>query len=190
MNMNEVIKNIHERRSVRVYQDKPIPKGTLDEIIKAGTMGPTGSNAQAWRFVVIQDKATRDKLAEMSVPLVDKWIEKYANEKFKALRKRLTSKGADATYYGAPVIIFVIGWGNSAAFDCSMACENMMLAARSMDIGSCWVHFGQLVVQEPEVKAMLELKDGESVFGPIIFGYPKGDFPQPQPKNDPVVKWI
>lgn len=187
--MNEVIKNIHERRSVRVYQDKPLPKETIEEIIKAGVAAPSGSNSQAWRFVVVRDKETRAKLAALSAPRVEKWIEGYANEQFKTLRKRMAGTQADMTYYGAPVIVFVIGKGNTADFDCSMACENMMLAARSLGIGSCWVYFGSLVVEEPEVKTMLELGKGEKVFGPIIFGYPKGDFPKAPPKNPPVVKW-
>jgi nitroreductase len=117
-------------------------------------------------------------------------MESYANEQFKVLRKRLASKNPDTVYYSAPAVVFVIGKGNTAAFDCSMACENMMLAARSMDIGSCWVYFGQLVIDEQEVKNMLELKEDEKVFGPIIFGYPKGDFPASPPKNEPVIKYI
>ena len=188
--MNQVMENIFSRRSVRLYSDKEIPREILEGIIKAGTAAPSGSNTQAWRFVVVQDKATRQKLAALSAPKVEKWMEKYANEQFKVLRKRLAAKDPDTVYYSAPVIIFVIGKGNTASFDCSMACENMMLAARSMDIGSCWVLFGQLVIDEPEVKAMLELKDDEKVFGPIIFGYPKNGFPQSPPKNEPVIKWV
>jgi len=188
--MDEVMDNILSRRSVRMYQDRPVPKEIIEKLIRAGVAAPTGGNAQAWRFVVVQDEATRKKLAELSVPRVDKWVEKYSNEEFKALRRRLAPRGIDTTYYGAPVIIFVIGRGNTAPFDCSMACENMMLAARSMGIGSCWVFFGQLVIDDPGVREMLELKEGENVYGPVIFGYPKGDFPKAPPKNEPVVKWV
>jgi len=188
--MNEVIKNILDRRSVRIYQDKPVPKEALEEIIKAGNAAPSGSNAQPWRFVAVQAKDTRQKLAELAAPRVEKWMETYANEMFKALRKRLASRNSDTVYYGAPAVVFVIGSGNMSAHDCPMVCENMMLAARSMGIGSCWVLFGQLVIDDPDVKKMLELKDDEKVYGPILFGYPKGDFPQSPPKKDPVVKWI
>jgi nitroreductase len=188
--MNNAIDNIHARRSVRMFQDKAIPKDILNELIKAGNAAPTGSNAQPWRFVVVQDKATRQKLAELSIPKVEKWMESYANEAFKTLRKRLVSQNPDTVYYGAPLVVFVIGNGRMASNDCPMVCENMMLAARSLDIGSCWVLFGQLVCDEPEVKQLLELKEGESIFGPIIFGYPKGDFPKAPPKKEPIVKII
>jgi nitroreductase len=188
--MNEVIKNIHERRSVRMYQDKAVPKDVMDEIINAGNDAPSGSNAQPWRFVVVEDKKVRERLVELSNPLVEKWIEKYANETFKKLRERLSAKNTDTIYYSAPAIIFVIGKGPSSPLDCPMVCENMMLAARSLGVGSCWVHFGQLVCDEPEVMKMLEISDGEKVYGPILLGYPKGDFPKAPPKKEPVVKRI
>ena len=188
--MNEVLDNIFARRSVRMYQDKAVPKEILDEIIKAGNAAPSGANAQGWRFVIVQDKGMRQKLAELAAPRVEKWMEQYSNQTFKTLRKRLSAKNTDTVYYGAPVIVFVIGSGNMAPYDCPMVCENMMLAARSMGLGSCWVLFGQLVIDEPEVKKMLELKDDEKVYGPILLGYPKGDFPQSPPKKDPVVKWV
>ncbi len=182
--------NIFARRSVRLYKDQAIPGEMMEEIIKAGTAAPSGSNSQPWRFVVVTDKGMREKLAKLAAPRVEKWLEQYANEQFKMLRKRLASNNADTVYYGAPAIVFVMGKGRTAQFDCSMACENMMLAARSMDIGSCWVLFGQLVIDDAEVKKMLELKDDEKVYGPIIFGYPKGDFPPTPPKNEPVIKWV
>lgn len=188
--MNQVIENIMNRRSVRMYRDKAIPRDIMDEIIKAGNAAPTGSNAQPWRFVIIEDKDVRQKLAELSVPKVEKWLEKYANVQLKTLRERLAGGNADMTYYNAPAIIFVVGAGLSSSLDCPMVCENMMLAARSLGLGSCWVHFGSLVCDEPEVKQMLELKEGENVYGPVIFGYPKGDFPKAPPKKGPVVKWI
>ena len=188
--MNEVMENIFTRRSVRMYQDKAIPKEILDEIIKAGNAAPSGANVQAWRFVIVQDKETRKKLADLAAPRVAKWMEQYSNETFKTLRKRLTAQNPDTVYYGAPAIVFVIGSGNMAPYDCPMVCENMMLAARSLELGSCWVLFGQLVIDEPEVKKMLELKDDEKVYGPILLGYPKGAFPPPPPKKEPVAKWV
>ena len=188
--MSEVMDNILNRRSVRIYQDRPLPKSAVEEIIKAGNAAPSGANTQNWRFVAVQDAGTRKKLAELSKPRVEKWIEQYANEQFKALRKRLATQDADTTYYGAPLIVFVVGMGEMASYDCPMVCENMMLAARSMGIGSCWVLFGQLVTDDAEIRSMLELKEGEKVYGPIIFGYPKGDFPKAPPKKGPAVKWV
>ena len=71
-----------------------------------------------------------------------------------------------------------------------MVCQNIMLAAYSFGIGSCWVGFGQMALEDDEVKEALEIKENERVFGPILLGYPKGGFPEAPKKKAPVVKWI
>ena len=68
-----------------------------------------------------------------------------------------------------------------------MVCENMMIAARELEIGSCWVHFGQMGMNE-EILKMLEIKKNKKVFGPKIFEYPKGEFPETPVKKDANVK--
>lgn len=107
------------------------------------------------------------------------------------MRKEIDAVVSDPIYYDAPAIIFVIGSGMTRDFDTSMVCENIMLAARSLDIGSCWVYFGQLALDDQEVRNALELREGENVYGPILLGYPRGGkFPAPPPKKDAVIKWM
>jgi nitroreductase len=84
----------------------------------------------------------------------------------------------------------VIGTGGTMDMDCPMVCENMMLAAHSLGLGSCWVQFGQMALENPEIRQALELKEGEKVYGPIVFGYPRDGFPPPPPKKEPLVKRI
>ncbi len=64
-----------------------------------------------------------------------------------------------------------------------------MLAAYSLGLGTCWVGFGAMAVDEPEVRALLDLKEGDEVFGPILLGYPRGEPQRPQ-KKGPKVKWV
>jgi nitroreductase len=80
-----------------------------------------------------------------------------------------------------------------------MACENIMLAAVSLGLGSCYVNFGAMVTQDPDVVQTLELKDGERIYGPVIFGYPKVTPSEKQVKiqaelrsrkKEPTIKWI
>ena len=104
----------------------------------------------------------------------------------------------DVIYYNAPVILFVIGPANNAQ-SCILACENIMIAAQSLDIGSCYVGFGAMVKDNPEVTQTLELKDDEAIYGPILLGYPKTN-PNPavaaalstmtSNKKEPQTKWI
>jgi len=186
--MNQTIETILNRRSIRKYDSKSIPKDVLDTIISCGSAGPSGANNRGWRFVVVQDPAFKRKLIEKSIPLYQKWLANMP-DKFKEMRVE-TDKSPDPIYYGAPAIVFVIGKGFTLDADCPMACQNMMLAARSLGIGSCWVFIGQLVTADPEVRASLEIVEGEKVFGPIILGYPLGGFPA-SGNNAPLpAKWM
>ena len=190
--MNPVIDNIKKRRSVRQYESKPIPKDILKEIIDAGNYAPTGAGAQGWRFVVVESETFRKKMVEIAVPVYKQWILKMP-EAFQKMRAERDAVTTDPIYYSAPVIVFVIGSPTASGtgeYDCPMVCENMMLAARSFGIGSCWVFMGQFALKDEMVKKDLELKDGEKVYGPILLGYPQGDFPQMNPKKPPVIKWI
>ena len=187
--MNKVIETIMNRRSVRHYDSKPIPKEILHVIINAGNDAPSGMNMQNWRFVVAQDEAFKNKLLSLAIPRYKKWMEK-ASQEFNDIRKEIEAATNDPIYYNAPVIIFIIGSGVTSDFDTPLVCQNMMLAARSFDIGSCWVYFGQLPLDDAEVREELELKEDEKVYGPILLGYPKGDFPQSPKKKEPKIKWI
>ena len=186
--MNKTIETILNRRSVRKYDPKPIPKDLLDQIIQCGDSGPSGANARQWRYVVIQDPALRRKLIERSMPLYKKWLGNMPDN-FKAMRAEI-DKSYDPIYYGAPVIVFVIGKGFTSDADCPMACQNMMLAARSLGIGSCWVKIGQLVTADPEVQQSLEIIEGEKVYGPIILGFPREGFPQPVNNAPLPITWL
>jgi nitroreductase len=188
--VNQVIDTIQKRRSVRRFDPRPISEDIIDRLIDAAHWAPTGMNSQPWRFVVVRNAAFRKKLVGLSLPRYKKWLSALPAE-MQAHRKEVDATTSDPIYYGAPVIVFVIGTtGGTADYDCAMACQNIMLAARSLGIGSCWVYIGQLAAAEKEVQEALELKENETIYGPLVLGYPQGDFPVAPPKNAPVVKKI
>ncbi len=179
--MNQTIGTILNRRSIRAYEQKQIPRDDLDKILSCGDAGPSGANNRGWRYVVVQDASYKKTLIDRGLPLYRQWLERMPQD-FKNMRKEI-DKSPDPVYYGAPTIVFIIGKGMTADMDCPMVCQNIMLAARSLGIGSCWVFIGQLVLGDPSVKADFRMADGEKVFGPIILGYPlRNEFP-PRPDN-------
>lgn len=189
--MNAVIEAIKKRRSVRSYNARPIPRDLLNAVIEAGNEAPSAMNSQPWRFVVVEDNEVKMKLLSAALPQAKKFTETVKDfdpVRYEVIKKRY-SELPDPIYYSAPAIVFVIGNGRYAVHSCPLACENMMLAAHSLGLGSCWVGFGAMVLEEPEVRSLLELKEDESIFGPILLGYPKGEFARP-PKREPKVKWI
>ena len=205
--MNPVIEAIKKRRSVRSYKPDPVPKDMIEAIIDAGNWAPTGNNQQRWRFVVVQDGEFRNKLVDAAKPIFRKVVDRLAKGEDEVLREYFTDFGPrclgwpqrsfeeamaqlgdlrDGVYWAAPAIIFVIGAANQ---ECAMVCQNMMLAATSLGLGSCIVGFGAQVTGDAEIVEALGLKDNEKIYGPVVIGYPEID-PEAPKKEDPVVKWI
>ena len=187
---NPVIQNILERRSVRLFDPKPIPQDILETIINSGNRAPSGMNTQGWRFIVVQSASARAKLSAAALPRYKTWLANAAPE-VKERRAKVDEIVSDPVYYNAPVVLFVIGTGTMTQdYDCPMACENIMLAARSFNIGSCWVYFGLKALEEPSITQLLEIKDNEKAFGPILLGYPKANyFPNVPPKKPADISW-
>ena len=174
--MNQTIDTILNRRSIRAYEPKQIPSDDLEKILSCADAGPSGANNRLWRYAIVQDSSFKQILVEKGLPLYKKWLEQMP-QSFKDMRAGM-DKTPDPIYYGAPTVIFVIGKGMTRDSDCPIACQNIMLAARSMDIGSCWVHIGQLVLSDPSIRAEFKIEDGEKIYGPIVLGYPlSNEFP-------------
>jgi nitroreductase len=187
---NPVIANIKTRRSVREYLDMPLSEETIKKIIDAGRYAPTGLNLQPWRFMVVQNKEMLNKLSDYSKPILVKNLEGRKDAGAVNFLKRLQDKNFNL-FYNAPVLIFVIGSKNNALtdYDCSMCAENMMLAAQSLGIGSCWIGGAAVIQQSEELMAELKIPQNYKIIAPLIFGYP-GTTPPPPEKRDPVIFWI
>ena len=205
MIMNQVIETIKKRGSVRLFEPKPISKDIIKAIIEAGNAAPFVSEKrfQPWRFVVIEDPKFKQKLVDTTFPIWKKNMNSMKENlpELYEMGMKLTEAlddPKDPVYYSAPVIIFVIG-PNRNNICCSLACENMMIAATSLGLGSCYVGFGAMVKGNADVVQALELADDERIHGPILIGYPKAN-PSAQAvsamaslapkKKEPVIKWI
>ena len=153
--MNEVIKAIKERRSVKSYKPDAVPAELLDAVLEAGTYAPTGRNMQAPIIVAVTDKATRDKLSKLNAEVM----------------------GMDGDpFYGAPAVLVVLADRSRSTYlyDGSLVMENLMLAAHSLGLGSCWIHRAKEVFDSAEGKALLASLGIEGDYegiGNCIIGY-------------------
>ena len=157
--MNPVLDAIRQRRSIRSYDATPVPRDTLLTIIEAGNQAPSGMNTQPWRFIVVEDPGLKRKLVEAAVPNAKRYVEplRESNPERYGMIMRRYEELPDPIYYSAPAIIFVVGTSSHAADSCPLACENMMLAAHSLGLGSIWVKFGSMVTDNPEIVKALDL---------------------------------
>ena len=203
--MNPALEAINNRRSVRLYEQKPIPRDVINTIIEAGNQAPFVSEKrfQPWRFVVVEDPEFKQKLVQTVEPIRSRYVESMKETTPELYEQAMTlyevmDEPKDLIYYSAPVIIFVIGPARNATC-CALACENIMIAATSLGLGSCYVGFGAMVTGDADVVQTFELTDDERIYGPILLGYPKVDpsasvasalASKAPNKKEAMIKWI
>lgn len=182
--MNETIKTIKERRAIRAYKDKPIEKEKIRQIVECGLAAPSARNLQPWKFIVVTNKQL---IKEMGKRIQNKLID---NPRYSFIKQRAKTK-EDAIFYSAPLVIFILGnkknhWSTT---DCSLAAQNMMLAAHSLGIGSCPIGMAQFIKDEKDLTKKLGFEDDYELVLSIVFGY-ADEKPRLKERNKDVVKWI
>jgi len=185
--MNEVIKNILNRRSVRVYSDEQIKQEDLELILQAGLFSPSGCNMQPWHFTVVQNKEIMNILNVET----KKELLKCDNEHFRNFAKNEKSD----IFYNAPAIIVISGEKSALVpqTDCAAATENMILAAESLNIGTCWIGLVTYLFKckrGAEYFKLLEIPETHEPYYAITLGYKKIANPKPQPRREGTVSYI
>jgi nitroreductase len=195
--LNEILKNIYARRSVRSYDEKKVPEDVIKEILKAGTFAPTGMNAQALRFVVMENKERIDHYSAIAKELfiagmtANRPKDQEVPEKVQGMIRTLSNPSFNI-FYNAPVVVFLFA-DHSALTpveDASLAVENMFLYARSLGIGSCWIGFANSLAHSQEFLLECQVPAGHKLVAQLILGYPKGEFPQGKRQEPQILKWV
>ena len=152
---NLVLKTIKERRSVKAYSDEVVSDELIDQITEAGTYAACGRGAQAGEIVVIKDRALRDKLAKLNAEILHAEVDPF---------------------YNAPVVIVVLADSSIPTYveDGSLILGNMMLAATSLGVDSCWIHRARQMFETDFGKELLKkwgLPETYKGVGNLIIGY-------------------
>lgn len=166
--MNEAMKNLLERRSVRGYKKDLVPAEVLDEILEAGKYAPSGMGQQKTLMVVTQDPEFVAKLSKMNADVM----------------------GAKSDpFYGAPtvVIVFADSEQGTCVENGSLVMGNLMNAAHAVGVDSCWIHRAREVFDSEEGKALkAEWGVPESYIGigHCVLGYRSGEYPEAKKRKD------
>ena len=172
--MNEILKAMEERRSCRSFLPEQLKEGDLEQILRAGTFAATGMGRQSPKIVVLQNPEDIAALERMNAAVLG---------------------NPDAhPFYGAPTVCVVLA--AAGAFtnveDGSLVMGNLMLAAWSLGVGSCWIHRAREEFASPEGKALLKKWGVEGDYigvGHCILGYPTGEYRPAKPrKNDYILR--
>ncbi|MBA7521037.1 NADH dehydrogenase [subsurface metagenome] len=149
----KVLEVIQKRQSVRKYKKDPIPEKAFMRVLEAARLAPSGKNFQPWKFIIVKDKALKEKLAQAS-----------AGQFFMA---------------EAPIIIVGCGFPDNCyahmgrymkswSVDVTIALDHLMLQAQEEGLGTCWI--GSF--EEEEVKAILNIPENVKVLALTPLGYP------------------
>lgn len=127
--MNETMKTILTRRSVKKYTDRMVSDELIKQVVEAGTYAPSGMNKQSAMIIAVTNRELRDRLSRINLEIITG-------------KKLETSSGHGDPFYGAPVVLVVLAdkQVGTRVYDGSLVMENMMLAAHSLGLGSCWIH--------------------------------------------------
>ena len=171
--MNETIKNLVERRSCRKYSSTQIKEDELNSVLKAGEYAPTGMGMQSPIIVVLQNKSIIDKLSKINAKIMGK---------------------DEDPFYGAPTVLVVLADKNIGTYieDGSLVLGNLMNAAYSLGLGSCWIHRAKEEFEMPKWQKWLAGLGIEGEFegiGHCILGYPDGDEPKAAPRKENRIFW-
>ena len=165
--MNDVIRSLKERRSVRAYREEQVREEELRQILEAATYAPSGMGKQSAVMVVVQDKETIAKLSRLNAAVMGAEIDPF---------------------YGAPTVVVVLADRSSFTWkeDGCLVMGNLMNAAYAVGVDSCWIHRAKEVFEGEEGQALLKQWGIEGDYvgvGHCILGYRAGELPEAKPRK-------
>lgn len=165
--MKDAMEVLLTRRSIKKYNDKPVPEEILNKILEAGTYAPTAKGMQKPIIIVITDKKVRAEIAEENAKITG---------------------GKGDPFYGAPVVLLVAAENcPTAVYDGSCVIDNMLNAAWALGVGSCWIHRAKEELESDFGKKLLEklgIKGDYVGIGHVALGYFDGEPPVPKPRKE------
>jgi nitroreductase len=166
------MREIEERRSIRRYLDEPVEEEKLQHVLAAARLTPTWANKQCWRLIVVRDLARREQLGRL--------CNVEGSEHF--------PNPIGKSFTVAPIVLVACADPNKSGrmygqdfylVDVGLMMENVMLAAREVGLGTCYVG----IYDEPRIKDLLEIPSHIRVVGLTPLGYPES-WPDARPRKE------
>lgn len=175
--MNAIIENMITRRSVRKFKSDAIPTELLEQVVEAGRFAASGHNRQPWLFIVVNNPDIRHRLSKSNASFFDMEV--------------------DDPFYGAPTIIIVLTRKTTPTYlyDGSLAMGNLMLAAHSLGLATCWIHRAKQEFETAEWQTWLHSlgvenpQDYEGI-GHCAIGYAANSLPPARPRKEDNIIWV
>ena len=172
--MNEIIKAMETRRSIRGYKEDMVPEELIAEVVEAGTYAATGMGRQSPIILAVTNKEVRDRLSKVNAEIMGT---------------------TGDPFYGAPVVLVVLADKSRPTYlyDGSLVMGNLMLAAADLGLGSCWIHRAKETFEREEGKAILKelgIEGDYEGIGNCVIGYAKEPAKDAAPRKTDYVHYI
>jgi nitroreductase/NAD-dependent dihydropyrimidine dehydrogenase PreA subunit len=194
----QLVRLMRSRRSCRNYQDTPVSRDLLEDLVKIGITAPSGTNSQRWTFTVLPTRKAVMALAnpigdffrDLNAKAAKPWLrgmlkavgkpqlDIYYREHFNSVAEALAeweATGQERLFHGAPAAIIVASKPGAScpAEDALLATGQICLAAHAMGLGSCLIGYVVSVMQnEPRIQAVAGIPAEETVYACIALGWP------------------
>jgi len=203
-----------ERRSVRLFNDKPVSKEQLIKIIEAGRYAPTGSNRQDVNYVVLSDQQKVSELRSLVEGFMEKTFKlmqnravaflyrmkfgnaavdllRYYASKYQLLKERKERNAYFPLPFGSAVIVVhAQSWDSMAAFNCSVALYNCSLMAHSLGLGCCIIGWAQTSANmDKKIKHWLGIPKEHRVYCAMVVGHPSIKYRRLVERKTTEIKW-
>ncbi|MFC1928627.1 nitroreductase [Chloroflexota bacterium] len=215
----DVLKTIRERRSVRAFQPVPVPRATIEEILKLTINAPSANNLQPWEFIVVMDEE-KDRLSRTLIKGYKEKRISCGSGAEKPLPEAIRQRGVQTlelmkpyaeragtsiesfinegscNFYGAPAAIIIClddCFSARQMVDVGSAVGYLVLAAQAFGLATCPI--GLITDYADEIKDLLNIPENKKVVIGIALGYPDHENPMGQFKSSradlsELVRWI
>lgn len=207
----DLLMHLKRRRSHRNFKRLPVSNDVLGMLTESAKFSPTGGNAQELSITIINDMDTRKELESAIVHYYDQLIRLLRNPvigfvmKFSGDAKvretardpgffikiekiyREMKTGVSNIFWDAPVVmLFHTTRLLPTAFeDCILAASNVVLAATSLQLGSCFVSLSQQAINSTKkIKQLLGIPSSDQVHAVLVLGYPAVRYRRVVPRDD------
>lgn len=173
--MNEVIKVLKERRSIRKFKKDNIPDDILNEILECGKYAPNGKSKQSAKIVVVKNRKLIEEIAKVNGSFVN--------------------KAGLNPFYEAPVLVIVFALKNVSTYiqDGSAVIMNILNAAYSLGVDSCWVHRAKETFETDFGKNLMKewgLSEDYKGIGNVVLGYRDMPLPKAMKRKEDYILFV
>lgn len=198
--LENMVEAFRERRSTRIYKDKPVSRETIQALIEIAEYVPSADNAQPVDWLIFDNANLIRELSQRTVSVFEKKLDQGRTdmnatvediEDFERIIHQ-KAQGLDPIFFNAPVLLMahVPVEDSFGRDDATYAAYNLILAAQRMELGSCLIgYFIYALENSDQLRKRLGLSDNRRVEVALVIGYPKYKFRRTIPRRRMEIIW-